>query len=322
MSNRITDSDFSDWTPDQLPSLKDKTYLITGGNSGIGFAAAQMLAAANANILIGARNATKAGKAVAEIAAIGTGTADYVLMDLAQLDSVRNAAADLKARYNQLDGLIANAGIMQTPETRTKDGFELQLATNHLGHFLLSGLLFEQVEAAAGRIVVVSSMAHKFGQIYFDDLMLTQNYSPERAYGQSKLANLLFAFELDRRLQAANSSVTAYACHPGYTATQLQSTGPEGFWHWLYQFTNAVLAQPAEQGAIPTVLAAAGQEAVPGAYYGPQEWLECRGRVSDATVAPQALDAAAAARLWQESEKQVGFAWPLPTKPSTPTTSI
>ncbi|MEM8640059.1 MAG: oxidoreductase [Cyanobacteria bacterium P01_G01_bin.54] len=311
MSTKIVDSGFTAWTPDQLPNLKGKTYLITGGNSGIGFAAAKMLAAADANLLIGARNATKAEKAVAEIGAIGSGTADYVVMDLASLAAVRSAAAQIRERYSQLDGLIANAGIMQTPETRTDDGFELQLATNHLGHFLLTGLLFDLVERAAGRIVVVSSIAHKFGQMQFDDLMLTQNYSPERAYGQSKLANLLFTFELSRRLKSAGRAVTAYACHPGYTATQLQSTGPEGFWNVFYKLTNAVLAQPVEQGAVPTVLAAAGQEAVPGGYYGPQDFLECRGRVSDATLAPQALDEVAALRLWQESERLVDFVWDL-----------
>ncbi|MDJ1183677.1 oxidoreductase [Roseofilum casamattae] len=311
MNARISNSGFSDWTPDKLPNLSGKTYLITGGNSGIGLEAAKMLAKVNANLIIGCRSTGKAERAVAELAAIGSGTVDYILVDLSKMSSVRSAAADIQKRDVALDGLIANAGIMQTPETRTEDGFELQLATNHLGHFLLSGLLFDRVEQASGRIVVVSSIAHKFGAIAFDDLMLTQDYDSSRAYGQSKLANLLFAFELQRRLEAAGSSVSCYACHPGYSATQLQSTGPKGFWNVLYKLTNAIMAQPAYNGAIPTVLAAAGAEAVPGAYYGPQSMMEARGRVSDATVAPQALDEEVAARLWGESEKLVGYEWTL-----------
>ena len=311
MNARISNSGFSDWTPDKLPNLSGKTYLITGGNSGIGLEAAKMLAKVNANLIIGCRSAGKAEQAVAELTAIGSGTVGYILVDLSKLSSVRSAAAEIQQRDVALDGLIANAGIMQTPEMRTEEGFELQLATNHLGHFLLSGLLFDRVEQASGRIVVVSSIAHKFGAIDFDDLMLTGDYDSSRAYGQSKLANLLFAFELQRRLQASGSSVSCYACHPGYSATQLQDTGPKGFWNALYKLTNATMAQPAYNGAIPTVLAAAGPEAVPGAYYGPQSMLECRGRVSDATVAPQALDEDVAARLWAESEKLVGYEWAL-----------
>lgn len=310
-SKKRCDSGFKDWTPDQLPDLSGKTYLITGGNSGIGFEAAKMLATVNANLIIAGRNLDKVNQAIAALETMGTGTVDGVQLDLSRLASVRTAAETVQQKCSQLDGLLNNAGIMQTPETRTEDGFELQLATNHLGHFLLTGLLFDQVKNAAGRIVTVSSMAHKFGQMNFDDLMLTQNYESSLAYGQSKLANLLFTFELDRKLKASSSPVSCYACHPGYSATQLQSTGPKGFWNFLYKFTNQFLAQPAYNGAIPTVLAAAGSEAQPGAYYGPQDFLECRGRVSDATVAPQALDETAAARLWQESEKLVGYVWEL-----------
>ncbi|NEO86780.1 MAG: SDR family NAD(P)-dependent oxidoreductase [Spirulina sp. SIO3F2] len=302
-------SGFSDWTPAQLPDLSGKTYLITGGNSGIGFEAAKMLASANANLIIACRNLVKAEQAIADLNPLGSGSIDSVQLDLSSLASVRTAATAVQQKYTQLDGLINNAGIMQTPETRTVDGFELQLATNHLGHFLLTGLLLDLVEQAAGRIVTVSSLAHKFGQMNFDDLMLTSDYEPSRAYGQSKLANLLFTFELDRKLKAAGSSVSCYACHPGYSNTHLQSTGPQGILNTIYKFTNRFLAQPPYNGAIPTVLAAAGLEAQPGGYYGPQAILECRGRVSDATVAPHAQDEVAAARLWQESETLVGYAW-------------
>lgn len=302
-------SGFRDWTPAQLPDLTDKTYLITGGNSGIGLEAAKMLASKNANLIIASRNLTKAEGAIAALQPLGAGMMDSVQLDLSSLASVRTAAAAVRQKYSQLDGLINNAGIMQTPETRTVDGYELQLATNHLGHFLLTGLLFGLVENAGGRIVTVSSLAHKFGQMNFADLMLTNDYEPSRAYGQSKLANLLFTFELDRKLKAVDSAVSCYACHPGYSATHLQSTGPQGLLNTIYKFTNRFLAQPPYNGAIPTVLAAAGAEAQPGGYYGPQEIMECRGRVSDATIAPQALDEATAAQLWQESETLVDYAW-------------
>lgn len=313
-ATKLFDSGFSNWTPDRLPDLGGKTYLITGGNSGIGFEAAKMLASVNGNLIIACRNPDKAKQAIATLEPLGTGTVDSVQLDLASLAAVRSAAEIVRQNYDQLDGLINNAGIMQTPETRTEDGFELQFATNHLGHFLLTGLLFDLVENAAGRIVTVSSIAHKFGQMNFDDLMFTQNYNSSRVYGQSKLANLLFTFELDRKLKAIASQVSCYACHPGYSDTQLQSTGPKGLWNLFYKFTNQFIAQPAYNGAIPTVLAAAGVEAKPGAYYGPQDLMDCRGRVSDAIVMPQALDEAAAARLWQESEKLVGYTWELGTK--------
>ncbi len=297
------------WKPDQLPDLSGRNYLITGGNSGIGFEAAKMLAAAGADIIIACRNEKKAAAAAREIDACGPGSVDTVVLNLSSLASVRAASAEIHARWDKLDALVNNAGIMQTPETVTEDGFELQLGTNHLGHFLLAGLLFDLVERASGRIVVVSSIAHKIGRINFDDLMVKRNYSPSRAYAQSKLANLLFARELQRRLEASGSSVSCIACHPGYSATRLQSTGPTGLLNALYAVLNPLVAQPAYNGAIPTVLAAAGEEAVPGAYYGPQSMGEARGPVGDAGVARQARDEAVAARLWRESEKLVGYEW-------------
>ena len=309
MSTRCTDSGFNDWTPEQLPNLAGKTYLITGGNAGIGIEAAKMLATADANIIVACRNAEKAQQAIEDVSVLGSGSCESVTIDLSSMASVRSAAAEVRERHQKLDGLINNAGIMQTPQTTTVDGFELQLATNHLGHFLLAGLLFDLVEKAAGRFVVISSIAHKFGTINFDDLMGTKNYSPTTAYSQSKLANLLFALELDRRLKANGASASCIACHPGYSATQLQDTGPKGLLNSLYKLMNPLLAQPAYRGAIPTVLAAAGREAVPGAYYGPQSMGEARGRVSDAIVATRAQDLDVAARLWSVSEKLVQHDW-------------
>lgn len=298
------------WTPDKLGDLSGKTYLITGGNSGIGLEAARMLAAAGGDIVIACRNPDKAAQAAREIDEAGEGGCETVTLDLSSMDSVEKAAADVRNRFDGLDALVNNAGIMQTPETRTVDGFELQFATNHLGHFLFAGMLFDLVEAVEGRIVVVSSIAHLLGQLNFDDLMFEQRYNASLVYGQSKLANLVFALELHRRLQAAGNPVSAIACHPGYSATALQSTGPTGVLNTAYKFLNKVVAQPAYNGAIPTVLAAAGEEAESGEYYGPTSFGGARGPVGTAFVASKARDEEAAAKLWQASEELVRFDWP------------
>lgn len=309
MQTKIKDSGFKDWKPSSLTDLNGKVYFITGGNSGVGFEAAKMLGHAGADVIIGCRNAQKAEAAVKEIQIVSKGVVESVPLDLSSVESVRDCANTIKDKYKKLDGLVNNAGIMMTPKTKTVDGFELQLGTNHLGHFLLAGLLYALIEKASGRIVVVSSMIHKQGEINFDDLMSENNYSPIKAYSQSKLANLMFALELDRRLKAAGSSVSCIACHPGYSATNLQSTGPFGFMKALMKVLNPLFAQPPMNGGIPEVLAVAGQEAIVGAYYGPQCMGEARGRISDARVAKQALDEEAAARLWKESEKLVEYKW-------------
>ena len=313
----MTHKKITNWTPSQLPDLSGKTYLITGGNSGIGFEAAKMLATAGGKIVIACRNADKAQQAVHEINQAGRGEADAITLDLSSMDSVRQAAAEFRSRHDRLDALINNAGIMQTPETRTVDGFELQIATNHLGHFLFTILLFDLVNKVSGRIVTVSSIAHKFGKMQLEDLMLSENYSPTRAYAQSKLANLLFAQELDRRLRSVNSPVMSVACHPGYSATRLQDTGPAGALNLIYKFLNPLIAQPAYNGAIPTVLAAAGNEARPGAYYGPRRMGEACGAVGDAYVAKVARDEDAAERLWEMSELLVGEDWSITEEGNT-----
>lgn len=306
---KLKNSGFKDWTPDRLPSLQGKTYFITGGNSGIGLEAAKMLAAAGGNIIIACRNPEKGKVAVNDITKVASAPVNLVQLDLTDMASIRAAAANVRTHTDKIDGHINNAGIMQTPALKTTDGFELQLGTNHLGHFLLTGLMFDLVKNAEGRIVTLSSIAHKFGRIHLSDLMLTRGYSPTRSYTQSKLANLMFALELDRRLTAAGSAVTSYACHPGYSATALQSTGPKGPLKAIYSLTNKIMAQSSYSGAIPTVLCAAGTEAQPGGYYGPQGMGDARGPVSDANVAATARDSHVAGKLWEESEKLVGFEW-------------
>ncbi|MCV6575924.1 MAG: oxidoreductase [Cohaesibacter sp.] len=297
----------TDWTDHRLPDLFGKRYVITGGNSGVGFEAARLLGQKGADIILACRSVEKAKDAKKRLEAVSLGNVDIIRLDLSDLASVREAAYELRRSFNGLDGLINNAGIMQTPELKTKDGFELQFGTNHLGHFLLTHLLLDMVERRKGRIVVVASLIHKMGKLHFDDLMLTDGYSPTKAYAQSKLANLMFAFELDRRLQAAKSPAIAIACHPGYSATNLQFTGPKGLMNLLYKLTTNWTAQSSSKGALPSVLAAAGTEAKRGAYYGPTGFMDMRGPVSDAGVAPHALDEAAARRLWQESERLLGL---------------
>ncbi len=314
MAKHIADSGFKDWSPAQLPDLTGKTYVITGGNSGIGLEAAKMLGHAGGDLVLACRSSDKAEAARASLVGQTNGKVDIVQLDLSDLASVRRAADAVAQAYDRVDGLINNAGIMQTPQMKTRDGFELQLGTNHLGHFLWTGRLIDRVEAAAGRVVVVASIAHKFGRLDMNDLMLERSYTPTRSYSRTKLANLMFAFELDRRLQEGGCKAICIACHPGYANTNLQSTGPTGLFNLVYKIANPLLAQSSRAGAIPTVLAAAGVEAKRGAYYGPQGMGEARGRVSDALVADHALDRGLWADLWRASETLQGEPFELPTR--------
>lgn len=316
MEQKISDSGFTNWQPSQLPDLTGKTYVITGANSGIGYEAARMLGQMGGDIVMVCRSRTKGETAQRKLNKVIKGKADLILADLSDLSSVRRAAKDLRGRYDRIDALINNAGIMMTPQEKTVDGFDLQMGANHLGHFLWTGLLLDLVEAAEGRVVVLSSLVHKYGALDLDDFMIENSYTPMKAYTQSKLSNLMFAFELDRRLKAAGSKAICVACHPGYTDTNLQSTGPTGFMKATLSILNLVAAQKSEAGATPTVLAAAGREAQRGAYYGPQRMSESRGPVSDARVAEHALDREQQALLWAKSEQCVGLEWGLPAVPN------
>ena len=303
----------SRWTTASLDDLAGRRYLITGGNSGVGLEAARHLRRAGADVLIAARNPSKGRDAVASVSREpGDGAVELVQLDLASLDSVRAAADDVRGRVGDgLDAVINNAGLMQTPEQRTEDGFELQLGVNHLGHVLLDNLLLDLVAARGGRIVPVSSIVHlRAGAFPFDDPMLERAYSPSRSYNRSKLANLLYGFELARRLEAAGSDVTCVCCHPGYSNTNLQSTGPTGLLNLVYKVLNPLVAQSPVDGAVPEVLAAAGTEAVNGAYYGPTGIGDMRGPVGDSTVASNARDPEAARRLWTWTNELLGITWP------------
>ena len=307
---KLFDSGFSDWTPDRLPDLSGKSYLVTGANSGLGFEASKILRSKNADVFVAARNEGRGRGAVANLEkSPGTGAVELVKLDLADTASIRAAAEAVRGATDGLDGIVNNAGIMQTPQQQTADGFEMQFGTNHLGHFLLNHLLFDLVAARSGRIVPVASIAHLGGKLNFDDLMMANDYSPTRAYSQSKLANLVYGIELQRRLTAGGSDVASISSHPGYAATNLQSTGPTGAWTTIYKATNALLAQPAERGAHPLALAAAADEAKPGGYYGPVAFGGARGKVSDSDVADAASDVESGSKLWDASEELLGISW-------------
>ncbi|MEO0590392.1 MAG: oxidoreductase [Pseudomonadota bacterium] len=294
------------WTPEAIPDLSGKRYLITGGNSGIGLEAAKLLAARNADVVLACRSTERGRAALDRIADLGFGTSDLITLDLASMASIRAAAARAKEQFGTFTALINNAGVMQTPKVKTKDGFEMQLGTNHLGHFLWTALMIGRVDPWEGRVVTVASIVHKFGRIDFDNLMMERGYDATRSYARSKLANLMFALELDRRLTAAGSPIKSIACHPGYSDTKLQTSGPSLPFKLMYTISNALIAQPAKLGAWPTALAATDPRAVSGGYYGPTGPFDARGSVGDAIIEKRALDEAVAKRLWEVSEELVG----------------
>ncbi len=300
------------WTEDRLPDLSGKSFLITGGNSGIGIEAARMLGAKGAHAIIACRNPEKAEAALEKLrGAAPAGRFESLTLDLADLASVRDAASQARSRLERIDGLVNNAGIMMIPSrTLTADGFETQFGVNHLGHFLFAALLADRVEAAGGRFVIVASTASKFAPGFrFSDLMFENGYSPTRVYAQSKLANLSFALELDRRLAAAGARARAYACHPGWSDTALQYTGPGEKAAPIFRVLNGIFSQTAALGALPTVLCAAGREANPGGYYGPRGFMELKGPVGAAKIPAAAQDRAAAQKLWEISERLTGADW-------------
>ena len=292
------------FTPDHIPDLAGKTVIVTGANSGIGHAAAAALATAGATVVLAVRDQAKGEAAAATI----TGVTEVRPLDLARLDSVRAFAASWQGG---IDLLINNAGVMIPPLTRTADGFELQFGTNHLGHFALTNLLLPHV-AATGRVVTVSSDAHRAGAIDFDDLNWERRrYRPWRAYGQSKLANLLFTGELQRRLTEAGSTVLATAAHPGYAATNLQShSGSRVTAFAMKQLGNRLIAQDAAGGALPTLYAAVAD--IPGgSFAGPGPFgLGLRGAPTLVGRSAAARDEQAARRLWTVSETLTGVSFP------------
>ncbi len=294
-----------------IPPQTGRVFVITGANSGIGLEAALALAAAGARVVMACRDPGRAGEALARVKAVSpSAQVETLALDLASLTSVRAAASELRARHPHIDVLVNNAGVMALPYRTTADGFEMQLGTNHLGHFAWTGLLLDRVEPKAGRVVTVSSFVHHRGRMAWDDLMGEKSYAKWGAYCQSKLANVLFMYELDRRLRAAGSKVKSVGCHPGYAATNLQSVGPrmEGasFSERVMSIGNKLFAQPAEAGAWPTLYAATGDDIESGDYTGPNGFKEMRGEAVKATTSKLAKSEEDATRLWSLSEELTG----------------
>jgi NAD(P)-dependent dehydrogenase (short-subunit alcohol dehydrogenase family) len=289
-----------------LPDMTGRTVVVTGANSGIGKIAASHLAESGARVILAVRDLKKGEAAAAEM----NGETVLRRIDLSDQDSVREFADGLD---ESIDILINNAGIMAVPLRRTPQGFEWQFGTNHLGHFALTNILLPQI---TDRVVVLSSTAHEIGKIDLDDLNFeTRKYTRWGAYGQSKLANLMFAYELQRKFETAGSDLRAYACHPGYASTNLQSHTGSFLQNAVMSFGNHTIAHSAEMGALPTLLAAVGDEPA-GSYIGPDGFRQMRGHPKVVSSTQESHDAAVAARLWELSEELTGVTFPLAAVPA------
>ena len=299
------------WSPADIPDLRGRVAVVTGANSGIGFEAVRVLADKHAHVVMACRNQDKGRKAAESIlSATPEANLDLMQLDLSSLASIRSFAETLNAKVDKIDLLINNAGVMAIPWRETTDGFEMQIGVNHLGHFALAGLLLDTVLAASGsRVVNVSSIAHKPARVRFHDLQSEKKYNKWAAYGQSKLANLLFTYELDRRLKSAGKTSMSVACHPGWAATELQAVGPEmsgsAVMKTLSKWGNMALAQDAASGALPTLYAATASLRG-GEYIGPDGLFEMRGSPTVVESRPNSHDLEAAQKLWQASEELTG----------------
>jgi NAD(P)-dependent dehydrogenase (short-subunit alcohol dehydrogenase family) len=303
------------WTAAQIPGQAGRQVVVTGANSGLGLVTARELARAGASVVMACRNTGKGEQALASVrGAAPSADVRVEALDLADLGSVREFAQRLTGQSERLDLLINNAGVMAPPRRTTADGFESQFGTNHLGHFALTGRLLELLSAAPEpRVVTLSSTAHRTGKIKFDDLQRERGYNNWLAYGQSKLANLVFCFELQRRATAAGSRLLSLAAHPGYSATNLQFAGPARFYErWLMAVGNQVFAQSAEMGALPTLYAATMPDLPGGTFVGPDGFAEARGHPQIVGAADKAYDEAGWLRLWEASEQLTGVHYDFP----------
>lgn len=302
------------WTPGRLGSLIGKTYLITGANSGTGFEASKILLSKGAKVVMLNRNPQKSAEAITALKQkIGSNAeVSFILMDLAELASIRKAADEILRTIPRIDALICNGAIAQVPKQQfTVDGFESQLGTNHYGHFLLQGLLFPLIEKSKGRIVTVGSMGYNMGikTIKFDDINWDNGYTPNKAYSQSKLAQIMSVYELqDRLAKAGRTEVKVYACHPGSSRTSLISTSGSLIMRFLF-FLMTPLTQSAEKGAYPEVMCATEEDLDQKGFYGPTGRSNWVGPVGEHKLEPHAKDKAVAEKLWTLSEKETGFRW-------------
>lgn len=299
------------WTTADIADQSGRVAVVTGANSGLGLETARELARAGASVVLAVRSLDRGKAAIDDIRADQPGAElELQELDLASLDSIRTAADQLRTNLDRIDLLINNAGVMYTPRQQTADGFEMQFGTNHLGHFAWTGLLVDGVLATEGsRIVTVSSVGHRIrSRIDFDDLNAEQGYNRIAAYGRSKLANLLFTYELQRRLAAAGSSTVALAAHPGGSDTELGRHLPAG--RLLAPFITW-LAQNAAMGALPTLRAATDPAATGGQYYGPDGFMETRGHPVVVESSDRSHESDSQQRLWAASEQLTGVAYPV-----------
>ena len=294
------------WTADNIPTQKGKIILITGANSGLGFEATKVLSKKGAQIIMTARNLHKGNKALEAIKKENPNAMlDVMLLDLADFDSIRNFSNEFHSKYSKLDVLVNNTGVMNPPKREvTKQHFSVQFGTNHLGHFLLTGLLLDILKNTPNsRVSVQSSIVHKTESmkpdIYFDDLNFEKSYNREQAYAQSKLANLLFAYEFDRRLKANNINTIVTAAHPGYTKTNLQANS--GF--LMSVILNNILAQNVKIGTLPILRAATEENVMGGEYFGPTKMMELKGHPELVKSSDKSYNKDLAKKLWKVSEK-------------------
>jgi NAD(P)-dependent dehydrogenase (short-subunit alcohol dehydrogenase family) len=290
------------WSAENIPDQTGRVAIVTGANTGIGYEIARALARKKAIVILACRNSTKGEAALQRILREqSSAKVRFMRLDLADLSSVQGFARDYADRQDRADILVNCAGVMATPFAKTADGFELQFGTNHLGHFALTGLLLNVILCTPqARVVTMSSGGHRFGRMEFDNLNGQKGYDPQAAYAQSKLANLLFTYELQRRLAALRQDAIAVAAHPGWTRTELAV-------HWrMVRVLSRFIGQTAERGALPALYAATAIDVQGGDYYGPEGWMGVRGYPAKSRSSESSYDLETAARLWSVSEELTG----------------
>ncbi|HEX6310410.1 MAG TPA: oxidoreductase [Acidimicrobiia bacterium] len=309
------------WTAAEIPDQSGRTVVVTGANSGLGLRSAEALARAGATVVLACRNPAKGERARDRVRAVASGAQPLLVdLDLGDLDSVRAGAQRIAGAVDRVDVLMNNAGVMAVPRARSVQGFETQLAVNHLGHFALTAHLLPALQRApAPRVVTTSSLMHRNGRMRWHDPSFERRYGKWRAYSQSKLANLLFAFELDRRARAAGLDVVSVAAHPGYASTHLQAAGPEQSGSRVMlrgaEIGNRLLAQSDEMGALPQLYAATMPDVAGGEYFGPGGLFELHGHPRRVRATRAARDEADARRLWELSERLTGVTFSLASPP-------
>lgn len=306
------------WTPERIDSLTGKTYLITGANSGTGFQASKILLSKGAKVVMLNRNPQKSEEAIAALKNDLDDNADvsFIRMDLAEQASVKKAAQEVLENNSRIDALICNGAIAQVPKQQlTVDGFESQLGVNHYGHFLLQGLLYPRIEESKGRIVTVGSMGYDMGikTIKFDDMNWDKDYTANKAYSQSKLAQIMSVYELQDRLEkAGKTDVKVYACHPGASKTSLIKTSGSLMMRFTwFLMTLSPMVQSAEEGSYPELMCALEPNLNESGFYGPTGRSYWTGPVGECELKPHAVDKAVSKKLWEVSEKATGFSWNL-----------